>query len=260
MKTKLILLAAFLMAVMLVSAQDDDLSKKIQNPIASLISVPFQNNTEFGYGADDRTLNTLNIQPVIPFNLTEKVNLITRTIIPIKRLPLDIDDSKSGLGDINMSLYLTPAKPSKVIWGAGLALGVPTATHDVLGSQKWSAGPGFVALVQPGTWTIGALAQNTWSFAGDENRSDINYFYSQIFITKGLQKGWYINSAPIITANWEADSGNQWTLPLGAGAGRLCTIGKLPVNAQVGYYSYVVKPDGWAYSELRVQLVLLFPK
>ena len=115
-------------------------------------------------------------------------------------------------------------------------------------------------MVQPGTWTIGALAQNTWSFAGNENRSDINYFYSQIFITKGLQKGWYINSAPIITANWEAESGNQWTLPLGAGVGRLFTIGKQPINAQVGYYSYVVKPENWATSELRVQVVLLFPK
>jgi len=247
----------------------DELAKKIQNPIASLISVPFQNNSDFGLRLYDPiqdlyftgTRNTLNIQPVIPFVLGKKVTLIARTIIPIISLPLDIDKTQSGLGDINMSLYLTPAKPAKVIYGVGLAMGLPTAMHPkVLGTEKFSMGPGFVALVQPGKWTIGVLAQNTWSVAGNEDRAEVNLFYSQIFITKGLKKGWYLNSAPIITANKEAESGNQWTLPLGAGAGKLFKIGKLPVNGQVGYYGYVVKPEGGPKSQLRVQLVLLFPK
>lgn len=271
MKRVFLVLLATVFSLSLFSQEEesDDLSKKIQNPIASLISVPFQNNSDFGVQLYDPvqqvyftgTKNTLNIQPVIPFNLSEKVTLIARTIIPIISLPLDIDKTQSGLGDINMSLYLTPGNPGKVIFGAGLALGLPTAMHsNILGSGKFSMGPGIVALVQPGTWTIGGLAQNTWSVAGDEDRADVNLFYSQIFITKGLQKGWYINTAPIITANWEAESGSQWTLPLGAGAGRLFKLGKLPVNAQVGYYGYVVKPKNGPNSQLRVQAVLLFPK
>lgn len=263
------LLVVFFSFALFAQEDADELAKKIQNPIASLISVPFQNNSDFGLLQYDPlqeiyykgTRNTLNIQPVVPFSLGQKVTLIARTIIPIISLPLDIDSNQSGLGDINMSLYLTPSKPSKVIYGAGLAMGLPTAMHPkVLGSEKFSMGPGFVVLVQPGTWTVGGLAQNTWSVAGDEDRADINLFYSQIFITKGLQKGWYINSAPIITANWESESGNRWTIPIGAGVGKLFKINKLQIDGQLGYYAYAVKPDSGPESQLRAQVVLLFPK
>lgn len=250
-------------------SEEEDLAKKIQNPIASLISVPFQNNSDFGARMYDPiqgeyftgTINTLNIQPVIPFRLGEKVNLVVRTIIPITSLPLNIDKTQSGLGDINMSLYLTPTAERKVMFGGGLALVLPTAMHPkVLGSEKFSVGPSVVALIQPGTWTIGGLAQNTWSVAGNEDRADINYFYSQIFVVKGFKKGWYINSAPIITANWNSESDKKLTLPLGAGAGKLFKIGKLPINAQMGWYKYVVKPTNSAESQFRFQAVLLFPK
>ncbi|WP_297097590.1 hypothetical protein [uncultured Draconibacterium sp.] len=252
-----------------VAAQEEtesDLAKKIQNPVANLISLPFQYNIDFGANSydpiqgvyHDRAIHTLNIQPVYPFSF-EKFNLITRTIIPIKRLPLDIEDSKSGLGDISLNLYITSPKPHKVTFAYGLSLLLPTAMNG-LGSGKWSAGPGAVMLVQPNGWTLGALAQNNWSFAGKSNRADVNLFYSQIFISKNLSKGWYLNSAPVITANWEADSGNQWTIPLGAGFGRLFTIGQQPVNAQLGWYNYIEKPVNGPENELRFQVVLLFPK
>lgn len=258
----LILTILSIFILLSVFAQDEasDLEKKIQNPIASLISVPFQNNTDFGIGNHNRSRNTLNIQPVVPFSLSEGVNLITRTIIPILSQPIGEDNSQSGLGDINLSLFFTPAKPGKVIYGGGLAMGLPTATHDYLGSEKFNLGPSIVALVQPGTWTIGGLMQNIWSVAGNEERADVNFFFTQIFVTKNLAKGWYINSAPIITANWKADSENQWTFPIGAGGGRLFRLGKLPVNAQAGYYRNVVKPEGGPDSQMRFQLTFLFPK
>jgi len=264
MKKNLFLVSLCLVTISL-KAQDDpapasDLEKQIQNPVASLISVPFQNNTDFGIGSFDGTRNTLNIQPVIPFSISDGLNMITRTIIPIISQPINADDKESGIGDINLSLFLTPAKPSKVIYGGGIALGIPTASNQFLGTEKWSAGPSFVVLTQPEGWTIGALAQNTWSFAGDDNRGDVNFFFSQIFVTRNLPKGWYLNSAPIITANWEASDGNKWTIPLGAGFGKLFRLGKLPVNAQMGYYSNVVKPDFGPDSQLRFQIVLLFPK
>lgn len=237
-----------------------DLANKIQNPIANLISVPFQNNMDFGVGPNDRTRNTLNIQPVIPVSLNESLNLITRTIIPIMSQPVGLDNREFGLGDINLSLFLTPAKPGKLIYGGGVALGLPTATDSYLGSGKWTAGPSVVLLVQPKGWTIGTILQNNWSYAGADNRGDVNFFYSQIFAVKNLEKGWYVNSAPIITANWEADSGNQWTVPLGAGFGKLFRWGKLPINAQAGYYFNLEKPEGSADSQFRFQLTLLFPQ
>jgi hypothetical protein len=256
----------FMLGLLILSAQDDaaaqgsDLEKQIQNPIASLISLPFQNNTDFGIGSFDGTRNTLNIQPVVPFSLSENTNLITRTIIPIISQPIGPDNNEFGLGDVNLSLFLTPAKPGSVIYGGGIALGIPTASNAFLGSEKWTAGPSFVVLVQPQGWTIGALAQNIWSYAGDDLRGDVNFFFSQIFATRNLEKGWYLNSAPIITANWEASSGNKWTIPLGAGFGKLFRWGKQPINAQAGYYFNVVKPDGGADSQLRFQITLLFPK
>lgn len=237
-----------------------DLANKIQNPIASLISVPFQNNLDFNVGPFDRNRNTLNIQPVVPFSLGEKYNLITRTIIPISSLPVGLDDRSTGIGDINLSLFLTSAKPKKLITGYGVAIGIPTGKSGI-GLEKWTAGPSFIALTQQNGWTIGALVQNTWDFAGsDDVVSDVNFFYSQIFVVKNLQKGWYVNTAPIITSDWEAASDNRWTVPLGGGFGKLTRLGKLPVNAQIGYYFNVIKPDFGASSQFRFQVVFLFPK
>ena len=241
------------------AAPASDLEQKIQNPIASMISVPIQNNVDFGVGAYERTQNTTNIQPVIPISINKDLNLITRTIIPLISQPVGEHDSEYGLGDVSLSLFLTPKKATKLIYGGGLALGIPTASSDYLGTDKWSAGPSVVLLVQPKGWTIGGILQNTWSFAGSENAADVNYFYSQIFAVKNLPKKWYINTAPIITANWEAESGEQWTIPLGAGVGKLVRVGKLPINAQVGYYQNVVRPEYGAKSQLRIQATFLFP-
>ena len=262
-KISLILAIIFIAIPDLNFAQEkpkEDLEKAIQNPIASIISLPFQDNIDFDIGNNNRTKNTLNIQPVLPFSLGSSVNLITRTIIPIMTQPIGADESTTGLSDINFSAMFTSAKPGKLIWGIGPVFGFPTATDDVLGTKKWTAGPGIVLLTQPEGWTFGMLAQNTWSYAGDENRNEVNYFYSQIFITKNLPDSWYINSAPIITADWKAASGNQWTIPLGLGVGRLFKLGKLPLNCQLGYYYYIEKPDNAAKWQLRIQLSFILPK
>ena len=187
----------------------EDIEKAAQNPIASMYSLPFQNNTQFGIGSENRTQNITNIQPVVPVSLSENVNLIVRTIIPIISQPIANDKSEFGLGDVALSLFFTPKKPGKLIWGVGPAIGIPTATDPVLGSEKWSAGPSVIVLIQPKGWTMGFVMQNTWSFAGDDSRADVNAFYTNAFIVKNLKKGWYLNSAPIITANWEATSGEQ---------------------------------------------------
>jgi hypothetical protein len=201
----------------------------------------------------------MNFQPVLPVSLGKKVTLITRTIAPVISQPVGENETKFGLGDITSAFYFTSANPGSVIWGIGPVIGFPTATDDILGTGKWSAGPGLVLLTQPKGWTIGTVVQNTWSFAGDEEKPDVNFFYTQIFIVKNLPKGWYINSAPIITADWNADAGNQWTIPVGLGAGKLIKLGKLPLNFQAGYYYNVEKPENGADWQLRAMLTFIFP-
>jgi len=238
----------------------DDLAKKSQNPVANMISLPLQNNTSFNIGPYDRTQNVLNIQPVYPITLSENLNLITRTIIPVISQPIGEIDSKFGIGDINFTTFFSPADPGKIIWGLGPTFFLPTASDAFLGSEKWSVGPALVVLTMPGSWVIGFLANNVWSFAGKEERADVNQMLIQYFINYNLSDGWYLSSAPIITANWKAESGQQWTVPFGGGFGKIFKIGSQPLNAQVQAFANVVKPDNGADWSMRLQLQFLFPK
>jgi hypothetical protein len=239
-----------------------DLAKQTQNPVADLISVPFQNNTNFGIGPHDRIQNVLNIQPVIPFGLSENWNLIARIIAPVIYQP-DIFEESGGsnfLGDINATAFLAPKDSGEIIWGVGPVMLFPTASKEEYGSKKWGLGPSAVVLTMNGPWVVGVLANNIWSVAGDEERGDINQMLVQYFINYNLPDGWVISSAPIITANWEADSDSKWTVPFGGGVGKLFRIGKLPINGSLHYYYNAKKPEFGADWTLRAQIQLLFPK
>ena len=242
--------------------KDSNLAKQAQNPVADMISLPFQNNTNFGIGPDDETQNILNIQPVWPITLNENWNLITRTIFPVVSQPGILtsgDGRTNGLGDTTFTGFFSPSNPSPLTWGVGPVFLIPTATDDVLGSDKWGAGASAVFLTMPGNWVIGSLFSNVWSFAGSGDQ-DVNLFTWQYFINYNLPDGWYLTSAPIITANWEADSGNTWTVPFGGGVGKIFRIGKQPMNGQISAYYNVEKPDYGPEWQLRVQLQFLFPK
>ena len=243
------------------SAGGGDLAKASQNPVGDLISVPFQNNTNFGIGSFKRTQNVLNIQPVVPIAISPRWNLITRTIIPLINQPhFEANDGTTfGVGDINPSLFLTPKKPGKIIWGAGPTIFLPTATDQRLGTGKWSAGPSVVVLAMPGKFVLGVLASNFWSFAGSSGRPGVNTFFSQVFVNYNLPKGWFLSSAPIITANWKAAAGEQWTVPVGGGIGRVTKFGKQPVSITAQAYYNAVRPTGAAEWQLRLQFSLLFP-
>ena len=246
----------------------DDLRASVQNPISSLISLPLQ--FRFDYGAPNGEASFLNIQPVFPVTVGDW-NLVSRFIVPLIDSPGEVAGTPAiptpvegngavGLGDINYSLFFSPVKYDKVIWGIGPSIGAPTATDDQLGSDKWSAGPSAVALMIRGPWVVGVLANNLWSYAGDDDREDVNQFLLQYFINYNLPQGWYISSAPIITANWEADSGDKWTVPFGGGVGKIFRIGKQPMNAQVQAFYNVEKPDNGPDWTLRLQLQFLFPQ
>ena len=243
--------------------ETQELAKQAQNPIANLISVPFQNNTDFNFGPRERTLNVLNFQPVIPFKLSERWNLITRTIVPIIHLPSleKGDSSDNGIGDVNPTFFFATSLAKDVLVGLGQTFTLPTATSDDLGTEKWSAGPAGVVVWTPGKWVVGALVNNQWSFAGANDREDVNQMLIQPFVNYNIADGWYLVSSPIATANWEADrSKDIWTVPVGGGVGRLFRLGKLPINASLQAFDYVEKPEFGADWELRAQVQFLFPK
>jgi len=237
----------------------EELSQQAANPLADLMSFPFQNNLNMNYGEYKRNMNILNIQPVIPF-----VNgkIITRTIFPIVRIPdfgSENGIASSGLSDIVFTAFYAPAN-QPFTWGVGPVLEIPTGGAD-RGTQMWSVGPSIVALVQPGNWTFGLLVNNAWSFAGNEERPDVNHMLLNLFLVRQLGDGWYVNSAPIITADWTAESGEKWIVPLGAGGGKLVMLGgKLPLNLQTQLYYNVVRPDFGPEWQWRFQVQILLPK
>jgi len=241
----------------------DALRKAAQNPIASLISVPVQNNSNFNIEPDDRTQDVLNIQPVIPARVSTNWNLITRIITPIIYQPTvsqPINQGAYGFGDLNPSFFLSPAKAAKIIWGVGTAVVLPTATNPFLGQGKWSMGPSVVALAQPGKWTVGGLVNNVWSFAGQSSRPDVNQMLFQYFINYNLNKGWYITWQPTLTANWEATNGGRWVVPFGGGIGRIMKLGFQPVNLTAQFYGNAVHPPGASSWNMKLQISFLFPK
>lgn len=240
----------------------EELAKAAQNPVANMISLPFQNNLNTGIGPNDATQNIMNIQPVWPISLNDEWNLITRTIMPIVSQPgiFTGEGRVNGIGDTTFTAFLSPKNSEKVIWGAGPVFLLPTATDNVLGSDRWGAGVSAVALAMPGKWVIGSLLSNVWSVGGS-GKQDINLFTWQYFVNYNMDNGWYLTTAPIITANWEADSDHRWTIPLGGGVGKLFQIGKQPVNAQLSAYKNVVTPDNYgAEWQIRAMVQFLFPK
>jgi len=243
-----------------------ELAKATQNPVADLISLPFQNNTNFNFGPEEETQNILNIQPVIPFSISADANLITRTIVPVISQPrlFPGDDRENGIGDVQFTAFYSPkeATAGGLIWGVGPVIQMDTATDDKLGTGKWSAGPSVVALIMPGQWVIGALAQNVWDFAGDGDREGVNQFLMQPFVNYNFKSkpGRYISFSPIITANWKASNSNTWTVPLGLQMGQVIKVGKQPINLSLGGYYNVEKPDNGADWTLRAQITFLFPK
>jgi hypothetical protein len=240
-----------------------DLAKAVQNPVADLISVPFQNNTSYNIGPFERAQNTLNIQPVVPLHLSEDLLLITRTILPIVYQP-DVTapgGGASGVGDLNPTFFLSPGKPGKLIYGVAPTFSIPTATQRATGFGKWCVGPAAVALVQPDPWTIGVLASQLWSFAGPSDRSSVSFLTIQYFVNYNLPHAWYLSSSPIITADFKTPEGDTWTVPFGGGLGKIFKVGKLPFNGTVQAY-YNVRPndaDRVASWQLRIQLALLLP-
>jgi hypothetical protein len=196
---------------------------------------------------------------VYPIHLNQKWNLINRVILPVIYQPELVpgQGSTSGLGDTSYTAFFSPREPGNLIWGVGPVVSIPTSSDVQLGTGEWAAGPSVVLLAMPGSWVTGILLSNIWSFDSDAN---VNFFFSQIFANYNMNKGWFLTTQPIITANWEVESGQQWTVPVGGGVGRVYKIGKQPVNTLLQAYYNVEKPALSGDWVIRFQFTFLFPK
>ncbi len=262
-RIKVLLLGKMIMSFMLVKAQEkpgasaQELADKLNNPVANMISVPFQNNADWGIGPYHGAKYTLNFQPVIPINLNPKWNLITRYIIPI----VDQHDitgegeSQFGLSDATLSAFFSPVESKNGwIWGAGPAFLVPIGTDDALSTRKWGIGPTALVLRQSNGLTYGLLTNQLWSFAGDESRSDVNQLFVQPFFAKSWKSGGGIGGNMEMTFNWKANTTTAFFNPVVNG---ITKLGKQAVQLSVGPR---IPLSGSTAFGLRGVIVFVFPK
>jgi hypothetical protein len=254
-------------------AQAAELAKKLANPVASLISVPIQNNWDFGIGPANAMRYTANIQPVIPFSISDDWNLITRTIVPViyAESPVAGGSDKSGLGDIVQSFFFSPKAPvDGWIAAAGPVMLYPSATDQALGFDKWGAGPTALALQQKNGWTYGLLANHLWSYANaghysgssagdasDGSGAEVNATFIQPFVSFTTKTFTAFGLNTECTYDW---SHRQWTVPLNVSVSQLLKVGKQPIQLSLGAKYYAEGPKGGPDWGLRFAITFLFPK
>jgi hypothetical protein len=242
----------------------EELAKAAQNPVGPLITVPFQNNANLNFGPEKGTQNILNIQPVIPIEVNKDWNVITRTIVPLVWMPSLGPDTpaKSGIGDIQLTAWLSPANSGHWMWGLGAITQIPTNSSEELGNKNWGLGPTAVVvhLDHGDPWVYGLLVNNVWSLTSSEQGGAYNNGLINPFVNYNFGGGLYLLSSPLITVNWKANSGQQWTVPIGGGVGKIFHLGKLPVNTSIDAYYNLVRPDYGANWQIRAQVQLMFPE
>lgn len=243
-----------------VAPSASELAKQTQNPIASLISFPLEGNWDMGVGDREATSTLLNVQPVIPFSVSQNTNVVLRVITPLMSQPsTDADGSRiSGLGDLLLSAFLSPAKSGRLIWGIGPVVLLPTATHVTIGAEKFAVGPTAVVLTQPGNWTLGLLANQLWSTSGANDREDVNKTYLQPFMHYNLAGGLAVGASAEVAGNWEADD-DTWSGPLLFSVSKVTVLGKRPVKLLTAA-GPTFGPDQGPDWRFRFAATFLFPR
>lgn len=244
----LALLAACAPALAAGAEDNAELAKKLSNPISDLVSVPLQFNWEFGIGPDDDTWHVQNFQPVVPFRITERTNMIARLIMPSVSTP-----GSTVAGDMVFSLFFSPSVSKGAIWGVGPVMQLPRT------GEKWCIGPTAVVLKQKGSLTYGALVNHVWSFAGDESAADVNQTFLQPFLAHTTAKAVTFTVQSEATADWEAADGEEWAVPLNFLVSKVAKFGPFPASYGGGPGIYLDAPTGGADWKLRGFVTLLLP-
>ena len=245
-----------------VAGTDADIPEKLANPLASMVVVPVEMNYDTGYGPAGGDRSDVKFKPIIPFELNDNWNLITRTIIPVvyQNDVFGPSGEQCGLGDTTTSLFLSPTNSGipGLSWGAGPIFLLPTATDDYLGGEKWGAGPTAMIAKQTGPTTVGFLGSHVWSFAGNGDRADISATFLQPFMTYRIAKTWSLGLTTETTYDWKNDI---WSVPVDLTLSKLVKFGKQPVNLTAGVRYWAQTPEGgpdrWG---ARLGLTFVFPK
>jgi hypothetical protein len=241
-------------------SENEELQKKLSNPISDLVSVPFQFNWEQGVGPDEQTRFILNVQPVMPFTLNEDWNLIARVIVPFVSQPplFEGGEPAAGVSDIITSFFFSPST-SGLTWGVGPVISLPSTTVPTLGTEKWSGGPTAVVLKQTGPWTYGMLWNQIWSFSGNTERKDVNQMFLQPFLAYNTKSLWTFTLQSETTANWEADE-DRWTVPINVLVAKLSSFGPFPASYQFSFGLFAAHPEVGPSWKIRSAIVLLLPR
>ena len=262
-----ILLASICLVQMPVAQAElsnQDLAKMTQNPVSEMISLPFQNNTYLNAGPRKETRNVLDIQPIIPLGGNGEWKIVTRTVIPVISQPGEHpgQETTNGLGDVQFSLFVSPAQHQENIFRVGAVAQIPTNTDNRLGNDNWGLGPAFVwfHVSKQDPWVYGVVMNNIWSLSSDKPGGSYSNALIQPIVNYNFPGGTYLTSSMSTTINWKAESNQRLTLPLGGGIGHIFHVGKQPVNAQISAYYNVVRPDFAPNWQLRAQVQFLFPK
>lgn len=238
----------------------DEIAQKLADPGAAMISVPFQYNYLGSAGpGSDYDNQQLKIQPVIPF-VGKNGKFLLRPILPL--VSNEFPQDKSGIGDVFVQGYYIPNSTGAVEFGFGPAALLDTASHDSLGTGKWSLGPAFVLIHKTADkkWTMGALANHVWSVAGDDDRDDVSLTNLQPFVTRNLPGGWSTSFTSETSYNWKASAGNKWTVPLGATVSKVVVFGHMPVSFGLGGFYNLERPEFANRWTARFSITLVFPE
>jgi hypothetical protein len=239
----------------------EELAKKLSNPVASLISIPFQNNMDIGIGQHNGSKNTLNFQPVVPITLTSKLNLISRFIIPIvsQRNITGEATSQNGLSDAVVSAWFSPSQPKNgVIWGIGPVFLLPIATNDLLGTEKLGIGPTALILKQASGWTVGGLINQIWSVAGDAARSNVSQMFVQPFMSYNWKSGAGLGLNAEINQNWISSTTSVFINPT---ISAVTKLGTQITSLAIGPRIQLAGPSGSkADFGVRAAVTFVFPK
>jgi hypothetical protein len=249
------------------------LASKSQNPISNMISLPFQFNFNLNTGPNyDRMQTVMNLQPVLPVQLSKNWTMINRLIIPVIVQPdyTTESDNTSGLGATNYTAFFVPKPIGHVEYGFGPAMSIPTNTSPELGNGRFAIGPSAVLFTGVGKWTMGFVAQNIWSYNSADSSNHSNSFLLQYFINYNFQHGWSLGTGPIVTVDWAAEkpeegedkrTNNRATVPFGLAVSKIAHFGDQAVKFFVAYNYNVVRPEyGAKGGQIQFTFVLLFPK